>query len=800
MSRLVFWADDLDATSKRVEKALRSFGQKPDYRYHSAHKGFYTAKPGEVVLSFGKEPLLLMAGAGLVPKNRTVSGLRGQSYGKPDTGKYLVTFNVGEIVYDASKEEEIAWDVRLAERLLRTGGLLPEVGTYRWVMDFSELVAAVDCTYEKTGQPVEVAFDTETLGLHPYDGHPIVSLGFTMEEGKADCVYVKDIQTEAQANKLLETVRWLLTSPKVKLCGANLKFDLNWVWVQWGIKCTNFTFDSLIAGSMIDENRSNSLENHAKIYTTMGGYDALFNNKYDKSRMDLVPKEDLLGYMGGDVDAALRVARKIKREMLEQPVLTRLYVNIVHPAARAFENVERRGLLADRDKFEELRQEIEGKNGDGGVLAELNKKAINLLPMRLRAKHTDAHGNLNLNRPEILRDYFFSPMGLGLKPLEVTPGKGLASTAKGHLSRFHNVPEAKEMVATLDEMGVIKKVLSTYVKGFLKHLRRDGRFHPSFMFFSGRMFDDDDDDSGTTTGRLSAKDPAAQTIPKRGKWAKKLRKCYPAPPGYLMFSTDCMQGELKIAACVANEENMLKAYRSNLDLHAVTGAAMMAMDYADFIKLAVENPELFELGRYKAKAANFGLLYGMMAKGFVRYAWQTFKMSLTIEQAQDIIDKFFGLYPGLKDWHEEYINMAKRDQFVVSPFGRVRHLPLIHSKEFMVRTKEERRAINSPIQSSLSELMIWAFLEMERQLPDVQAIVNIHDAGLGYVPEDKALELGKQIVDIASNLPVRETFGWNHQLPFTFDLELGPNMCDMEKIKFDKPPANDNQSMVKVAA
>jgi DNA polymerase I-like protein with 3'-5' exonuclease and polymerase domains len=805
--KIVFWGSvkGKDGTycfdsrlSKLVEKTLRGFGQPPQYRYQLFDGTFYESKPDEIVLGFGGDVAKCFGAGGIAPKNRSVDSLRGLDHGRLGTGRYLVTYHPALCDSDASKEDEIAWDIRLAERLCRTGGLLPEVGTYRWVEHFEELIAAVECSYDQTGKPVEVAADTETLGLHPYDGHPIISIGATMEEGKADCVYLKDIDTEEKAKRFVASVEWLLNSPKVKTCGANFKFDLNWIKVQWGIECTNFTFDTLIAGSMVDENRSNSLENHAKIYSTMGGYDALFNAKYDKSRMDLVPKDDLLGYMGGDVDACLRVARKIKRELLDVPCMANLYINIVHPAARVFEKVEQTGLLVDRDKFEELRVEIEGKHGNGGVLADLTKRALNLLPARLKFKYRD---NLSLSRPAVLRDYFFSPAGLNLTPVMRSEKTQEPSTAKPHLSMFHNVPEAQEMVKILDEMSMANKVLSTYIHGFLKHLRNDCRFHGSFMFFSGRMFADDNDDSGTTTGRLSCKDPALQTIPKHSKWAKKLRKCYPAPPGYMMWSTDCMQGELKIAACVANETNMLNAYANGLDLHAVTGAAMMGMDYSEFAALAdgtEEQQAMFSLGRFKAKAANFGLLYGMMAAGFVRYAWQTFKMSLTLAQAQEIIDRFFGLYPGLIDWHTNYKNLGKRDGYVVSPFGRVRHLPLVNSRDWKIASKAERQAINAPIQSSLSELMLWAFVEISRNIPQAIPVVNIHDAGLGYVPEDIAMDVGKRIVETASNLPVKKMFGWDHQLKFTFDLEIGPNMGEMQKIKF---PANDNgPTAVKVAA
>jgi DNA polymerase I-like protein with 3'-5' exonuclease and polymerase domains/intein/homing endonuclease len=1318
MYRIVFhysWSPHYDVKAgldKLVTKTLAQFGDKPQTRYEKFSGALYVPKPDEIALCFGKTVLEAMGMAGLVRKKATISSTRGVLYQLKDqtvpSGWYLVTFPPELVALDPAMPDQIGWDIRLAERFARTGGLLPEVGTYRWVMDFTDLIASVNAKFELTGKPVEVAGDSETLGLHPFNGAQLVSLGFTDREGFADCVYVKDITTEEQATKLMADLDWLLTSPRVKTMGANFKFDLTWFGVAWKRFCTNFTFDSLIAGSMIDENRSNSLTNHACIYTTMGGYDCVspdtrlltadlqwkpagevkegdelvgfdeevpqhghrrrmavsiveattrtvkpgalvhledgrvikcsqnhsflsklssqngplvwreacqlkpahciaspipveefsdthnagwmagfldgegyisglpglqlgwsqkpgpeherarayctslglrfgqsdkaicgvcttkmgansafkmlqvvrpgrllrkrkwaglsvpagtvkvvkvelthdievvalqtstrtfiaeglashnceFNTKYDKSRMDLVPKADVLQYMGGDIDAVFRVCRKIKAEMMDVPGIAHLYVNIIHPASRVFEGIERRGVLADRGKFEELRCELEGKHGNGGVLHDLTKRALQLMPLRLRGKYQD---NLTL-RPALLKDYFFSPLGLNLKPQMYTAVAKEASTAKAHLAMFHTVPEAKEMVDILDHLSVVEKMLGTYVKGFLEHLRSDDRFHPSYMFFVGRMFDNDDDDSGAKTGRLSAKDPAAQcmvgetavltsegktplidivrryeagerfkvlthtgawrsvvgvyrngkkealrivfsngysicctanhpvltdagfvrtdalrvgdkayamegaseentrtpvrergqsnthvpsvvehdnavlqheseivpglrgaghrgvrelegthsvsggyggvpcgndagtsrreravrtgellvgtrigskskqaqqpqtdisgrdtvrvrvgahygvggpatssfsegvahgespddalaaheagfslaeivsivpvgpretydltidachsfvadgivvhnTIPKHWKdksrpdWATKLRLCFPAPPGYAMFSTDCAQGELKLAACIAEEDAMLAAYLNNLDLHAVTGAAMMLMEYADFIKMKESDPGTFDLGRFKAKAANFGLLYTMQAAGFVRYAWANFKMSLTEKDAQDIIDRFFGLYPKLLKWHERYINMAHRDGYVTSPFGRVRHLPLIGSRDWKIRGKAERMAINSPIQGSLSEITLWAMTEIDKQVPEAQLCLNIHDAAIGYLPEDRAEELGRKIADVAGNLPIEEMTGWKPQLKFNFDLELGPTMGSLKKIK-----------------
>src|SRR5690606_30352374 len=147
--------------------------------------------------------------------------------------------------------------------------------------------------------------------------------------------------------------------------------------------CTNFKFDTLLVGSLLDENRTNSLNLHAKIFTSLGGYDDELNSKYDKSKMEQIPPEDLLPYAGGDTDAAHQVADILRDQLLEDEQLARFYVKILHPAARAFEKVERRGVCVDVDRYEELRSELQK------VIKESQNQAMELLPNRMRIKYRD---------------------------------------------------------------------------------------------------------------------------------------------------------------------------------------------------------------------------------------------------------------------------------------------------------------------------------------------------------------------------------------------------------------------------
>jgi hypothetical protein len=275
------------------------------------------------------------------------------------------------------------------------------------------------------------------------------------------------------------------------------------------------------------------------------------------------------------------------------------------------------------------------------------------------------------------------------------------------------------------------------------------------------------------------------TIPKHGKWGKRIRRVFIAPPGYLIVETDYSQGELRVVACIANELNMLQAYKDGLDLHVVTSGTVAGYTYAEMMELSKSNPELYESIRQLGKAGNFGLVYGMGVDGFIVYARNNYGVELPWTKADEFRTGFFNTYPALIDYHKQYKALARKHGQVVSPLGRIRHLPLVNSDRQDVRAKAERQAINSPVQGCLSDMMIWAIAEQQRMGWQKQSpcFGSIHDAGYYYVPEDNAEFYAKRIVEVMENLPFHEV-GWAPQLKFPADAKIGPNMADLKKLKF----------------
>lgn len=785
-----FWtAADTKTVSSTIGKALKAL--KPNVPPHKfeAFDPQWIPQPeaGEVVMVCGTKPLDVLKKNGIFKKQFTLNKLRESPVKAAKGGWYLTTFDPSICANEPDKADIIAWDIQLALRLLTNGHTKPILGNYEWVGSYQPLIDEIEAIYEETGEPVPVSLDTETMGLHPwYADRSIVCCAFTLHEGTAQCLYTGPGPDPVPVSQnLREQVVWLLTSPKVSLRLANGKYDMIWIAERWGIECTNFKFDTLLVGTLLDENRSNSLKLHAKTMTPLGGYDDELTENYDMGHMEQVPLDVLCTYQGCDTDVTQRVATQMREQLLEDKHLATFYVTILHPAARAFEKIERRGVLVDQEAYAQLGDDLRKE------IKTLTDGALELLPNKLRIKFMDKIEDQITKgaspfTPAILQEFYFGPTGLNLKPIETTAKTGAPSTAKSHLKMFMDHPEAGAMTKILEEMGSAQKTLGTYVDGFLKHLRPDGRFHPSYMLFRGGFNDDEDDDSGTVTGRTSCKDPAFQTIPKKTKWAKRLRKCYIAPPGKVILLCDYSQGELRVVACVANEKQMIKAYKDGLDLHAVTGAKLGGATYEEF--LSWKNSEdaklkaLFDDFRTRAKAGNFGLLYGMGVNGFIAYAWANYGLKLSQEEAEQIRNDFFTLYPGLTTYHETSRSLAHNWQEVRSPLGRIRHLPMIKSWDKEVVARAERQAINSPIQSCLSDMMLWAIARIEALGDDrIECVGMIHDACMYYVPEHEAKECAAIIQETMASLPLHE-LGWQPQLHFPADAEAGMTLADLKAL------------------
>jgi DNA polymerase I-like protein with 3'-5' exonuclease and polymerase domains len=247
---------------------------------------------------------------------------------------------------------------------------------------------------------------------------------------------------------------------------------------------------------------------------------------------------------------------------------------------------------------------------------------------------------------------------------------------------------------------------------------------------------------------------------------------------------DYSQGELRVVACIANETNMIAAYKAGRDLHIETAAPFAGFTYDTLVALEQTAPHQFEETRQLGKAGNFGLVFGMMEDGFVAYARRTYNIELTREQAHEFRESFFHRYPRLLVYHEQYKRHARDHKFVRTPLGRIRHLPLIRSPNREVAAKAERQAINSPVQGTLTDMGLWTIaLEHQSGLSAIAPCFGAcHDSILNYVPEDLVDEIVTRQLEQMESLPF-DKVGWQPQLKFVADAKVGTNWGALQKFQ-----------------
>lgn len=767
---LVIWSScklsDIQAETKHI---------KVSKRFHYGKK-IPELKKGDVLFCLGGFNLKAIQAEGYLPKNRTISSLREIPH-KFNDATLFVSFDADIKSFDHTSYVKLQIDFKLVTRYINTGSIDCVLGDYRWVDNFNHLPKIINNKYNDTGRAVRVSLDLETVGLIPFDPDKfIVSISFSIEEGKSELIRFLGVDDQPKkGSQLLDCINWLINDDRIALLGANLKYDLLWLWVKWGIQTTNFKFDTTLVGSLLDENRSNSLNTHTKIYTeSLGGYDDSFNISFDKSRMDLVPDEDLLPYAGGDTSATLQVGNKMITALSTSKSQANFYRKLLHPASMAFLDMEYTGIHVDREHYQKLEKELVL------LMDGLTIQAKELLPARILAKYGNAFA---LSKSSIIKEFMFThSKGLKLKPKMVTEKTGQPSTAYNHLVMFADVPEAKAFIDILKQWNSAKKTLSTYVIGFMKHLREDAKVHPTAVLYRGGY---EGKDSGSVTGRLAFSNPAFNVLPKHTKWAKKLRKGYPAPGGYCMVSWDYSQGELRVIACVANELNMIQAYKDGIDLHLKTGAELNGMSLEKAMQLVAKKDKGIKKIRQQAKAINFGNIYQISAGGLVIYARDTYWVILTEDEAQQKQNKFFEMYPAIPEYHDSSIKFAEDNGFVQSPLGRVRHLPMINSNNWGAKGQAGRQAINSKIQSCLSDMTQLALAEFKKKYGYTESckfFAMTHDAISAYIKIDEVDFWVPEVKHIMENLPLKEYFAWEPQLKFLTDAEIGYNMADMVEL------------------
>ena len=672
---------------------------------------------------------------------------------------------------------------------------------YRWVTDLQFLLDKV----ERDGK-LTLSVDSEWSGGDWYDPkQKLLTVQLCHEAGLAYAVPI-DYNCESRgwyAGKLPDPsikarcslqLKLLLEDPRVRVVGQNFKGDYHVFRERLGIHVANYADDTILLAHNVDENIKNKgLSELTRLYAKeLGGYSDEFDQDpihETKTRMDKVPPAQMLMYGCGDADAVIRCYGNLLTLAQKDKKNYECYTKVVMPAQRALCLNEVEGFHIDIDALRrfERKLRIHQEHEKQELLKMVPKSIRDGYYYKLKPDAKQPNKKPSLTRQVfLLQMLFYHKDGKKFKPTVFTKGtknnretdtRIPSTSTKDHLPYF----KADPFVARLIKYVKNDKLLVTYVgtekgpdgkpTGFYKYIR-NGRIRPSYLLHR------------TVTGRSASVNPNGQNFPKRGEFAKEYRAIFTAPKGYVLLQVDYSQMELRIAAMMANDPVMLRLYREGADIHAATAAAVMGISLEAFKRLPQAE---YDLARFRAKAVNFGFLYGMGWRKFIIYARTEYDIVYTDEEAQQIRQAFFRLYRNLNTWHQSVRAFVKEHGYVRAYDGRTRHLQSVFSPDEMISQGAERMAINSPVQAFGSDLGLLAMglinANVSKDLANV--IGFIHDAIVCLVPEDRAVEAARQIKYWMEHVPLKKLFNFEPAAPIIAEAELGKNLAKTIEIKSD---------------
>lgn len=431
---------------------------------------------------------------------------------------------------------------------------------------------------------------------------------------------------------------------------------------------------------------------------------------------------------------------------------------------KLLEVVEKTGRL--KEVYEEielpLQQVITAMNAVGikldvDYLGKLSKKMHKELDELQAAIYKEADQEFNINSPKQLGDVLFDKLGLKPKNQKKTEG-GQRSTKESELEKMR---EMHPIIPSLLRYRGLQKLVSTYVDALPAQVSPDGRIRTTFL------------QTGSVTGRMASKNPGLQNIPIRTEESRSIRRGFVASPGYVMVGIDYSQIELRIAAIMSHDANLVDIFKRGEDVH--TGVAVRVF--------GVKADEVTNEMRRKAKVINFGILYGMGVNALRANLGADTKR----EEAQEFFNAYFNTFTRLAEYLEETKEFARKHGCTETMFGRRRYFPGITSKAPFIRAQAERMAINAPIQGTAADVMrvamnrVYKYLSEENKLDDVRILLQVHDELVFEIKDDLVDKVVPKLIDIMEGvLADKENLG----VPIKVDVATGQNWADLEDKKF----------------
>jgi len=581
-----------------------------------------------------------------------------------------------------------------------------------------------------------ISFDTETTSTDEMTAG-LVGISLAFKEGEGYYIPVgHNTKTQLPLEGVLSALRIPLTDSRIPKIGHNSKYDYIML-ARLGLEPTPLAFDTMIAEWVVDPSSRNlGLKNlaAARLGEAMTHIEDLIGKGKKQRSMAEVAIQDAAVYAVADAEITLRLQPLLEAELKRIPRAWDLFTGIEMPLVSVLAEMEIAGVALDRDFFAAFSVQLDE---------------------RMKAIEQDVYAavgkTFNINSTQQLSDVLFVTLRLTPPDQGRKTASGHYSTAAGVLDEMSGQHPVVDMVLEYRELSKLK---STYVDALPVQIHPEtGRVHTSFS------------QTSAVTGRLSSSNPNLQNIPTRTEIGRRVRRGFVAEAGNVLLSADYSQIELRIVAHMAGDEAMLNAFRAGQDIHATTAAAIYGIPLQQVSKEQ----------RRHAKAINFGLIYGMSAFGLTRTT------ELTLAESEDFVAAYFRQFPGIKKYLDGIRREAAQKGYVETLLGRRRYFPALKSQlNYNLKNREEREAINSPIQGTAADIMKIAMLK----IPPALAQASLHGRMLLQVHDELVIECPLAELTATARLmqQVMEN-SYSISIPLSTEARWGLNWDEMKPVE-----------------
>ncbi len=609
--------------------------------------------------------------------------------------------------------------------------------------EFTKSTVTLVDTVEKLNEVVsrineaaQVSFDTETTSTDQMQAD-LVGISLAVDQDRGYYIPVgHKVNGSKQLPKevILEALRQPLEDPDIQKIGHNIKYDAV-ILARNGLNVRPLSFDTMIAEWLINPiSRNLGLKNLAwvRLNAKMTEIEDLIGKGKNQRSMAEVAIEAAADYAADDAVVPLRLRPQLEDE-LEERNATKLFHEIEMPLVQVLADMEMAGIDLDIGFLNQMSEELSQR------LDTIKTQVFNSVGLEF-----------NLNSPQQLSEALFERLQLTPPDRTKRTSTGFYSTAAGTLEAMKGDHPVVDWVLEYRELSKLK---NTYVDALPQQVNPvTGRVHTSY------------NQAGSVTGRIASSNPNLQNIPIRTELGRRVRHAFIAEPGKALLSVDYSQVELRIVAHMSDDETMLAAFKSGQDIHAATAAAI----YNEPID------QVSKEQRNRAKGVNFGLIYGMSAFGLSRYT------DTTLAEAEDFVKTYFEQFPGVKNYLDGIKTLAADQGYVETLLGRRRYFPGLKTQtNHNIRNREEREAINAPIQGTAADIMKIAMLQVPIALKEAgltaRMLLQVHDELVLECPFEELQSTANLVRQVMEN-------AYPLKVPLQTDARSGPNWNEMSPI------------------